>query len=252
MIKDEFDDIDDDLELDDEEIEKLFNDHAEDMGLGDVPPYDPNEDFILDKYGKERRRCRRIKNDSKRCKSYVWAETDYCRIHGGRLIETRMLKGQIATRKVLPFKEFFNERVDLYIKELRLGHLRYSIDKEIAAMKAIDDYNDAVLQEIDAPNMKDIERSVRMKERVASLIDKMTDIESKRQFNVTANTLKIMLQEVITLVRAEIKSPREQARLLRGFKEIFAPDKMVLEGPPESPDYEISTSSTYIEGEIGS
>lgn len=247
------DDIDDDLDLDDEDIEKLLNtdiDHADAMRLSDIPDFDPNEEFVTDKFGKERRRCRRIKNDGKRCGSYVWAETDFCRIHGGRLIETRMLKGQITTRATLPFKEFFNERVDLYLLDLRKGHLRYSIDKEIAAMKAIDDYNDEILKAIDAPNLKDIERSVRMKERVAAIIDKMTDIESKRQFNVTANTLKIMLQEVIMLVRSEIKSPREQARLLRGFKEIFAPDRMVLEGPPEDPLNEINSSAHYIDGEL--
>lgn len=218
----------------------------------DVPDFDPNEEFITDKFGKELPRCHRIKNDGKRCRSYVYINrkdqifSNFCRMHGGPSMEGRAEAGQIAHQIQIPFKEFFDTKFDLYLKELKQGHFRYSIDREIAALKALDDYTDEIIRVIDAPNVKDIERSVRMKERVANLIEKMTDIESKRAFQVTANTMKIMFSEMIIAIKAEVKSPREQARLLRAFRDVFAPNRMILEAPIEDLEEERVDASYYL------
>lgn len=235
----------------------MSNDELDPLEIfGDVeamPDFDPEEEFVNDKYGKTLPRCHRIKNDGTRCKSYAYVskrnnvQSKFCKMHGGPGIEARAELGQLPHQVVLPFKEHFDKRFDEYLRALRNGKFRYSIDREIAALKAMDDYSDEIMRAIDAPNIKDIERSVRMKERVAALIEKMTDIEIKRASKVTSNTMKIMLQEMITTVRAEIKSPREQARLLRAFREVFSPNRLILEDPVEDIENERNSATFYLD-----
>jgi hypothetical protein len=230
-------------------------DPLEIFGAEDLPNFDPNEEMVTDAYGKQLPRCHRIKNDGKRCRSWTYRNkkdqvfSNFCKMHGGATLEARASMGQVTTQLQIPFKEFFDEKFDLYLKELKTGNFRYSIDREIAALKALDDYTDEIIKAIDSPNVKDIERSVRMKERVANLVEKMTDIESKRAFQVTSNTLKYMFAEIIMTVKSTIKSPREQAAILRALRDIFSPQHMILEAPVENVENE-RIEASYLIAEV--
>ena len=117
-------------------------DPLEIFGDDSIPDFDPNEEFVIDKFGKELPRCHRIKNDGKRCRSYVYTNrkeqifSNFCKMHGGPSMEGRAAAGQTQHQIQIPFKEFFDAKFDLYLRELKQGHFRYSIDREIAALKA--------------------------------------------------------------------------------------------------------------------
>ncbi len=196
-----------------------------------------DDEIVVDKYGKERPRCKgKARKTGDRCRGWVWGQTDFCRFHGGPLVEGRAEAELIPTpsRPDTNFKEFFTVRFKKYMDVMKT-HRRYEVDEQIASLRAAGDWYEEVLFAIGAPSVKDIENYYSIKEREVALIERMTNIESKRAFAITQQTMRELLLAFVGVVKKNIKRRDEQIALLQDARALFSADRLLMEPLPEEP-----------------
>jgi len=196
-----------------------------------------NDETVTDKLGNVRPRCKGFaRKTNLRCRGWVWGQTDFCRFHGGTLVESKAEAELIPTpsRPDTNFKEFFTVRFKKYMGVMKT-HRRYEVDEQIASLRAAGDWYEEVLFAIGAPSVKDIENYYSIKEREVALIERMTNIESKRAFAITQQTMRELLLAFVGVVKKNIKRRDEQIALLQDARALFSADRLLMSPMPEDP-----------------
>ena len=195
------------------------------------------DEYVFDRTGIKRPRCKGVaRKTGTRCRGWVHNNTDFCKFHGGTLVEGRAEAELIPTpmRPKLSFKEFFTERFAKYMKVMST-HRRYEVDEQIASLRAAGDWYEEVLFAIGEPSVKDIENYYSIKEREVALIERMTNIESKRAFAITQQTMRELLLAFVGVVKKNIKRRDEQIALLQDARALFSAERLLMGPVPEDP-----------------
>lgn len=170
------------------------------------------------------------------CGAWSEPQRDKCKDHGGRMLEARMARGMTVTGERSKYGLALKQKVDEYRGDKQLKSLTEEIAKvrglletEFERLSAITADDDDGLSRF--PEGSDIRRLMSVVGELRKLIEAQDRLKYGAGYVPSVDQLQIFVNQVITIIRQEVKDPNVIGRIADRFTNLTLPDSC---GIPES------------------